>query len=125
MKQMKFFNARNSLLHANRLCKDPIDGYLFSFIKHLGNYVPDTVDSLDLVMFVHLMKCDIESGHNSFEPNNPKLPNELIKWKDQILKNINNFPQIVDQIATPEFSEAFRNEWFAFFKAIPPKKNYA
>ena len=114
-------NVRQKLADA---CKNvEMSRELNEFTSYMATVVNDELNPEGMLLMYACVVDDIRNGKSGFATDyNGKLPQYLIDKKSQVLAQAVYFPQVIDEIAEPEFAERFREGCKGAFNIDPPKK---
>ena len=100
-------NVRQKLADA---CKNvEMSRELNEFTSYMATVVNDELNPEGMLLMYACVVDDIRNGKSGFATDyNGKLPQYLIDKKSQVLAQAVYFPQVIDEIAEPEFAERFR-----------------
>ena len=114
-------NVRQKLADA---CKNvEMSRELNEFTSYMATVVNDELNPEVMLLMYACVVDDIRNGKSGFATDyNGKLPQYLIDKKSQVLAQAVYFPQVIDEIAEPEFAERFREGCKGAFNIDPPKK---
>ena len=114
-------NVRQKLADA---CKNvEMSRELNEFTSYMATVVNDELNPEGMLLMYACVVDDIRNGKSGFATDyNGKLPQYLIDKKSQVLAQAVYFPQVIDEIAEPEFAERFSEGCKGAFNIDPPKK---
>lgn len=114
-------NVHQKLLDA---CKNvEMSRELNEFTNYMAMVANDELYPQGMLMMYACALDDVQNGKSGFAPDHEgKLPQYLVDKKSQVLAQAIYFPQVIDEIADPQFAEEFRKDCKQILKIDPPKK---
>lgn len=139
MAEIIMHNMKEKLLSTRKNCVG-MSEEIYAITDYMSSVVNNSLDPIGLAAAVALVQADIENGDISYTRNNYftnasgniQFPKYLVEHKNQALAQLVYFPQVIDEIAEPQFAQEFREVCKKTFGFDPPKrikvqkeKNYA
>lgn len=114
-------NVRQKLADA---CKNmEMSRELNEFTSYMSTVANDELNPQGMLMMYACALDDVGNGKSGFALGHEgKFPQYLVDKKSQVLAQAIYFPQVIDEIADPEFAKEFRDICKQIFKIDPPKK---
>lgn len=114
-------NVRQKLADA---CKNmEMSRELNEFTSYMATVANDELNPQGMLMMYACALDDVGNGKSGFAPGHEgKFPQYLVDKKSQVLAQAIYFPQVIDEIADPEFAKEFRDICKQILKIDPPKK---
>ena len=120
MKNIILTDAPFKLREARKVKNVPYE--LHDFCDYLAGVVDNQVTPMDLTMLVAKVLDSLLRDEQKY--GDKEFPNKLENEKYQITIYMNYFPLIVDELASQEFSQEFRENFDnAFGESLPPIVN--
>lgn len=95
-------------------------------LSALTDYVTSVVDEnlhpQGLAMCLFCVSKDIEDGRCHFTAGG-NLPDYIRQNRSKVLKEISNFPQVIDELFDPQFAKDFRVACKEWMNINPPRRN--
>jgi len=115
-------NVREKLSNARELCPG-MSEEIYAITDYMATVANESLVPQGLAVCLFLVKYDIQNGKSGFATGrNAELPQYLRDNKNQVLRQLVYIPQVIDEIAEPDFAKAFRDICKVILDIDPPKR---
>ena len=97
---------------------------VYAITDHMSDIAEETFTPEGLACCLLVAKENIKSQRNGLSPDGVAMSRYLRENKSRVLKSIIYIPQVIDEIAEPEFAEEFRRICEKEYGFNPPKRIY-